>query len=189
MDVIVAKYAEIREVVQRWLEDVTDYPSIFAEESSPRPDAPYTAFKFLTSLQKIGAVDEQIPATSSRAYKIRHFRQFTLSIQAFGRRDDDEYISAGAILSHVQNTLDVPTVAEVFRDIGLSLVSEGSVTDISQELDTEVEPRAVLDIIFNVCFETEDDPGVIESVAVRGLFDLDGDGDPEIDSGVTQIGS
>jgi hypothetical protein len=177
------KFNEIRSVLLAWLEDISDFPVVIAEESDPRPNQgePHVAFKILTNLVKLGSRDEHRPATATTEYKVVSHREFTVSITAVGSpvsddEDLDDKVRATDILNEIQLSLERPTVLDRFTEIDLAVVSEGTVVDTSLLLETETEPRATLDVIFRVRIDVEDDPGIIEKTRISGEIDSNMDG-------------
>jgi len=180
------KFNEIRAALYQWLTDIADVPVVIAEESDPRPSGPHLAFTILTTLVRVGGLDEHLPKTATREYTIRSQRTFTVSITAagtpVGNFDDlDAKVRAVDLLNEVQLSLERPTVMEPLRAIGLSIFEQGQVISLPAEQETETEPRAVLDIIFGVCIEVTDEPGYIEKVQVSGQIDTDKDGSLDLD--------
>lgn len=190
---------EFRRVLRKWMEDTTNLEVVFADRSTPRPDAPYIAFKILTGLNKIGALDEIVreklidvgPPEVFESLKVKGSRQFTVSITCVGKasedEDDEDWVRGMDIASQLQNSLDLPSVHEVFRAANLSVVVDNAITNADEFLETDVEPRAVYDIIFSTMLVTEDDAGRIETVKFQGDFDTNQDGNNNLSTGEVEV--
>ncbi len=186
------RFNEIRKVIRKWLVEQTDMSVVFAGHSDPRPDEPHVVFKLLTNLVKLGSKDETFMNKTTGLVTLRAHREFTVSIEAIGKPvgPDDELedlVRATDILDAAHLSLDLDTVRARFDAIGLAIVDEGSVIDISQLLETETEPRALLEIVFRARFELLDNPGFFEKVQMSGEFDTDFDGVDNISTGLIEV--
>ena len=186
------RFNEIREGVLEWLKDQTDWPVVMSDHSDPRPDGPHIAFKLLTSLEKIGAKDEQIIDKATGKVTTRSHRVFTISIEAVGRPvgPDDEledFIRATDMLNAVNLSMDTVGVKEHFNGMHVAVLDEGDVVDISALLETETEPRAVLDIRCSARFDFTETPSYYDAVKMSGDFDTDGDGNFNYNTGVIDV--
>lgn len=131
-----------------------------ANEDPVRPAWPkrFVEYKFLTGLTKIGSLDELIVGSGGEC-RLRHQRQFTVSVSAFGE-------SASGIIAAVQNGFRLPAVCSVLDAAGLSVRNDESFSDNTVFLETSFEERAVYDVIFGIALETPVDVGQIETVEV-----------------------
>lgn len=192
-DEINERFNEIRETILEWLQDRTDRPVVFADQSDPRPNEPHVSFKLLTNLIKLGSFDERIlNKTSPYKSTLRAHREFVVAIEAVGSpvgpSDDlDDFVRATDILTGVHLSLDQITVRDRFNAIGLAVVNEGAVTDISQLLETETEPRALLEVRFRARFDITDNPGYFEKVEMSGDVDTDSDGNSDYNTGTILV--
>ena len=183
---------EIRSTILTWLQTQTDFPVVFADSSDPRPDEAHVSFKILTNLIKLGSQDEKFINPTTGAVTLRSHREFTVAIEAVGNpvgpdEDLDDLIRATDILNAVHLSLDLDTVRGVFDLIDVAIVNEGTVTDISQILETETEPRALLEIVFRARFDTIDEPGYFDKIELQGEIDTDFDNVSDHDTGIIQV--
>jgi len=189
---------EIRDdVLLPWLEDVTDLPVVMADHSDPRPKGPHVSFKLLSNLSKIGALDERVPVYNDAnehtgTFKIRAHREFIVSIEAVGSpvgpSDDlEDFVRATDILNAVHLSLDLTKTRNIFSEGNVAIYDEGSVTDISQILETETEPRALLELGCRARFDLTDNPGYFDKAQIEGDFDTDCDGSDDYSTGIVDI--
>lgn len=183
---------EIQGAILAWLQEQADFPVIIADQSDPRPDETHLSFKLLTSLIKLGGMDETIMDTATGIMTLRGFREFTVAIEAVGNpvgpdEDLDDMIRATDILNAVQLSIDLPSTRAYFDSFNVAIAEQGSVTDISQLLETEKEPRALLEVVFRARFDISDTPGYFDKVAMSGDFDADCDGTDDISTGIIQV--
>ncbi len=187
------RFNEINTVILEWLKEQADFPVVMAESSDPRPDETHLSFKMLTNLIKLGAKDERIINKTTGKVTLRAHRQFTVAIEAIGNpvgpdEDLDDLIRATDILHAVHISLDQITVRDKFNAADLAIINEGTVTDISQLLETETEPRALLEIVLAARFDITDNPGYFDTVELTGDFDTDCDGEfDDYSTGVIQV--
>ena len=186
------RFNEIRETLLEFLQEQADVPVVIAEQSDPRPDEAHLSFKVLTNLIKLGSKDERLMDTATGKTTLRAHREFTVAIEAIGKPvgpDDDleDMVRATDLLDAVHMSLDFDTVRSKFDEIGLAIVNEGTVTDISQIMDTETEPRALLEIVCRARFDLIDEPGYFDKLQVSGDFDTDCDGVDEVSTGTIDV--
>ena len=186
------RFNEIRETFLEFLQEQGDVPVVMAEHSDPRPDEAHISFKLLTNLIKLGSKDESIADKTTGKVTLRAHREFTIAIEAVGKPvgpDDDleDMVRATDLLDAVHMSLDMASVRSKFDEIGLAIVNEGSVTDISQIMDTETEPRALLEIVCRARFDLIDEPGYFDKMQVSGDFDTDCDGTADISTGTIDV--
>jgi hypothetical protein len=167
-------------------------PVVIAQESDPRPAEAHVSFKLLTGLVKLGSSDELLVDKSNGIITLRGHREFTVAIEAVGNpvspQDDLEtQIRATDILQGVHLSLDLPSVRDKFSAVGVAIVNEGTVTDISQILETETEPRALLEIVLRARFDVIDDVGYFDRVQFSGDLDTDCDGVDDYTTGTIEV--
>lgn len=129
----------------------------FEDGIRPQPGQSFIEFKFLSGLSKVGVKDEYI-FEANRCF-VRGQRQVTVQVTCFGE-------SSYSIVATIQNALDLPEPWNILKNAGLSVRGDESFSDATVLLETDFEERAIFDIIFGIAFETEIDPGKIETVEV-----------------------
>lgn len=177
------KLKQIKLAIRDWMVDAFDgdVPVIYAEQSDPRPAPPYITFRFLTGLLKVGSRDDRQQVYDEPNDQLYHAtcgqRSLPITIQCVGVADDPiNEPSPVEMLGYLQQTLERPSVQDAFNTVGLSVRNDGVATAIPKMLETEIEPRAVLDITFGCGLVDIEAIQHIEHVEITGKVDRDGDG-------------
>lgn len=167
-----------------------------ADHSDPRPEGPHVSFKLLTSFLPQGAVDEKVMEKKAGVLTgkqvQRSYRTFTVAIESVGKAvgpNDklEDFVRATDILENIHLTMDLETVRARFKKVGVAINDKGSVTDISRFLETETEPRALLEMRCSTRFDIVDNPGYFNKVQLSGDFDTNGDGNADVSTGIIDI--
>jgi hypothetical protein len=132
---------------------------IWEEQDSPQPDSPYITLKIISGPNRVGSSDEFQFDESAQKFKLDGMRSLTLSIQAYGS-------SAHDVLSRLQASLELPDTNDYFRSNDMSMYDYSGIEDITAELDTIMEKRAVMDVFFYIPFGGESEVSAIEQVEV-----------------------
>ncbi len=131
---------------------------IWSDQNSARPSLPYAAMKIMS----IGRVHEDYypDPDDDGIQTVKGDREFTLSVQRFGT----DSVEA---LQLVSDKLRLTTNIDDFIAAKLPLVSAESVVDVAALLDnTQIEPRASLDIKLRMKSSLADDVGWIQTVSI-----------------------
>ena len=179
MEILRTTKISLRDFLVEVFRDRGDYEIIFAEQSNPRVQPPYVVVELITGLVKTGSLDEHLPETDTESYRVRGFRRFTASITCIGKTDSYDHektIDPMGMALEIQNALELPTKRDFLTECNLSVVEDNLINDVPIQLETDVEPRAVYDIVFSIGVITEDDPGRIDTVEFEGNLDTDCDG-------------
>lgn len=114
-----ATRSDIELLLYNWLDAVTDAPVIKANQSGPQPTETYVTYQIITGFQRYGAYDERImpsPTALSEMMIMKGYRQFTVSIQAFG-------LGANDIINSILEATQKPTNSAYFKQ-----KQEGTIT-------------------------------------------------------------
>lgn len=156
-------------VEQAWFEFVRDNTStvgltvLFARERGPRPDKPFVTLNFIAGPDPLFDFDEVRRNVAREKFEIAGMRKYTVSIQAFGD-------CAVSILEELQIKLESPNVVSTFRqsDADIAVVGRGSITNVSELMETGYEERASMDVTFNSAKQIDVDVKTIEVVEYEG---------------------
>ena len=140
----------------------------------------------------MGGHDEKYTDPTDGRTVVRSHRNFTVRIEAVGQpvgpRDDlDRLLRATDMLQAVEMSTDTNSTISRLDRLGVAIVDEGDVLDISQFMETENEPRAVLDMIFRARFDQVDDPGYFDTIEFEGEFDSGRGGNPDHSTGTITV--
>lgn len=140
----------------------TTVTTIMAELYTPKPAKPYVTLKFLSN-NELGFGEEVLTNTPG-IIDVKGIRDITLSINVYGG-------DAQTIAENLRTSLRKPTVYEVFRNIGVSLVELGNIISLTTLLETKFEDRTQFDIRFYVASNVTDDVNWIQNVEKpQGIF-------------------
>lgn len=136
---------------------------VFADQNAPRPALPYWIMK--VSVQRGIGIDSQSQGVDDDGnMTIKGVREATVQVQRIG---------TGAIDSctDLRDNLAKVTVGEQWQTAKIAMYDIGDVQDIPFPLDnSQLEPRAVLDIFVRFSTSLLDNVGTIETVVVSGDF-------------------
>jgi len=139
-----------------WLVDLLDVSVIWANQNVPQPDYPYLSLT-RESVVILGGVPEKRyttdlsqPAGQEIEIESTSMTEFTLSIQAHvdaGAGANDPMCNAIALLNKVRASLGMLSHQRNFQDnLGLAIVQEMAVQDISVVVNDEWISRALFDV-------------------------------------------
>lgn len=180
------KFDEIRETIRRWAADILDDDDavVHAKESDPRPSGPHVSVGILGDPIRIGRnAERKTDSTTGRETTISHW-EFMVSFMAVGcpnaGNDIEDKIRAEDILMELKLAMEMYSTQAFFDEINLVIADEGNIQSVPAVLETETEPRAVLDIKcrvrIEVVDETNDDESYFDNTKISGSVDTDGDG-------------
>ncbi len=134
---------------------------ILADLNKPRPTLPYSSIK-INSLRSVNE-DHYSDASALGIQTVTGDREFTLSIQNFGRTDCTSFL--GAVISKMRLNTNI----DKFMAKKIVPFDNGGVLDISALLDnTNIEKRASLDIFMRIKSSMTDNVGIIDTVNIEG---------------------
>lgn len=173
-NVVEKRMNEIRDFLFKFLKGACPkYPVVFEDQHEPRPNGPYVSFKLLTSMIKLGALDERRWSAEDECFYRVGFREFTVSIKAVGSALEGTKASgirAINMLGEIQWILDDPDTAELFRAAGVAVVDPQNIVDTTELEENLFIPKAVLDIRMSARIQEALTTGTIEHVMVSGTI-------------------
>jgi hypothetical protein len=154
-------YAAVQDAIYAWVSaNIGGATAIFSDQDAQQPDRPYVTIKLLPVV-KLGVLDEERSPNEFGIAKIVGHREVTASIQSYGP-------GAMQLAYGLQDSLQKRTILdEIFFTNGMAVVNDATITNLSEDLETEIEERALLEVMFRYPTEQNDDVGVIESVEVE----------------------
>ncbi len=153
--------------------DDDQYKMIIADQSAPRPSAPYGSVKVITMLQE---TTESTSYGEISGYLSSSQQKVMVSFNFFR---DNSY----AIASLIRRAFWRREVADLFQEIGLGLVTRGSVENLTESLEANFEERANFIARFNyneVDYDSEYSQNKIEGATVGGSVDYNGESVPVV---------
>lgn len=184
-DTIKERYADLVTFFQTWIPLQLPNANLYlVGQSAPRPANPVIAFNPLSSIEYIGRDERRVDNLGNETLR----GQRTLTCDLFGFSDSasrfDGADNAWDMLQTLRMSFNHPDVKDLLTAINCSVVDEGTITDVSETLETTNEPRAILQIIFSTVIIQEIDSGQIETVSGSGALTSD-NSDFDIDLSVT----
>ncbi len=131
---------------------------IWADQSAPQPpEAPYITLKIISGPNEAGNVDElEFDEANDKCF-LNGIRSFTLNLQVLGTGSLD-------IISRLQASLNFPEVSEFFRSKDMTVFDNSGITDVTATLDTVIERRHAIDVMFYTPFKFDTTVVPIETV-------------------------
>ena len=151
-----------------WAATITGQ-TIFWEDqrnkNAPRPSTDYISMRVISGPRKEGSFDEVREDTG--VFYLSGQRSFTVSVQAYGA-------AAMMEIQALQDYLESIDTLAAFNTIGIALTNDPDIQNLSEKLDTYIEDRFQMDLIFNtsqnIALVGLDSIGKVE---VSGTFDKD----------------
>lgn len=157
---------DIEAAIMTWLNGLSLGGSIiWLDQNFPRPSIPYIGLR----IQEIRNIHHDFidkPDTDGVA-TTNGDREIVLNVETFGETSLD-------IINTIRNSLEKYSVNAALADNGLSFKEADNVIDLSELLDTKIEKRYRLNIVFHARNIDTDNIGLIETVEVLSEYiDLD----------------
>ncbi len=157
---------------------------IWRDQNLPRPKYPYLTLKRDTIIREGGRDEERWTTDLAQengkevGIETTGARVFTLNVQAYvdeenGGHDPD--CDAIAMLSKLQGSLGEIETAEAFCLVGLAVVEELPVIDLTAERNGQQVSHASMDIRMRVTFSSTKRTGYIDSAEVSSSDDCSPD--------------
>ena len=130
---------------------------IFADQNAPRPPLPYWTLR-LAAQRAVGedAYSQGVDANGDQL--VSGVREITVQVQRFGPDSD-------VACSDLRDNLSRTTVSEAWQIEKIALYDVGDVLNVPYKLDnSQLEPRASVDLFVRFGTELLDRVGVIETV-------------------------
>ena len=184
-DTIKERYADLVLFFQTWIPLQLPNANLYlVGQSSPRPVNPVIAFNPMSSIEYMGRDERRVDNLGAEI--LRGQRNVTCDLFGFSEsasRFDGED-NAWDMLQTLRMSLSHPDVKDLLTAINCSVVDEGTITDVSETLETTNEPRAMMQLIFSTVIIQTIDSGQIETVNGSGALTSDSS-DFDIDLSVT----
>lgn len=139
--------------------------SVRSSDSQGSPKG-FIEYKFLTGLLAVGLKDELRFDQAQDKFFLYGVREFAVQVDAVGEKSVE-------CIAQVQQGLSSPIICDVLRAAGLSVIDDNTVADATLFLETEHEPRAVLDVRFGMAlqnFDIVEGLDIIESVGIENAI-------------------
>lgn len=151
--------AQIKESIRQWILDNKDasiLSVVYAQQNAPRPAKPYITL-LVTPVTRKEHAHISAPNSSGEAI-IENEAEIVASVQCYGD-------NALSLLDSLRNTLEKQTVRDALRGAGTPYIRTlNGVSDLTEQVGTNYEPRAGVDLEFRAVITVTDTVGVIEEV-------------------------
>ena len=156
---------DIKNGLQSIIQTQSGVTTIFANQNAPVPDKPFITL-LLTTTNKLG--HDVSSQTSDTQETVTGQRELDVSIQAFG---DTSY----QILLDLQDSFESVGIRESLAAFGLVYVSNEAVTNADETLETTIEHRALMSVLFRTDSTKIYNNGIIEQVdTTHTIYNPDG---------------
>lgn len=147
-------WATIQNGLQAWVKSATGFDDahvIWADQSGPRPDAPFIDLRIGTTIP-LGAIDELSDNTdltrdpgSEVELRATCVQEFHLTVRCFTAATLDDS-AATALLGRARLALTLPSIRDALETAGVTIFDRGEVQNVSVLKDVKFEGRAMLDV-------------------------------------------
>jgi hypothetical protein len=163
------KRTELNTFFSEWIELILPgMNTYYMGQNAPRPELPYIAYQPIASIDTIGfderRVDDQGNETL-RGQRVISCEMIAVS-DATSRWDGTD--DAWSILQELRFSFDYSEVIDLLTAIACRVLDQGTVSDISQNLNTTTESRAALSFTLSTALIQSIDSGEIASINVEG---------------------
>lgn len=132
---------------------------VFADQNAPRPPLPYWTLR-LSAQRQVGEDSYSQGVDDNGDQLVSGVREITLQVQRFGADSD---VSCADLRDNLSRT----TVLEEWQRQKIALYNVGDVLNVPYKLDnSQLEPRASVDLFVRFGTELLDRVGVIDTVNV-----------------------
>lgn len=145
------------------LETIVTGTLVRMNQNAPRPSLPYTAW--MVNGSRSEGMDEYGAANDDGTQTVRGNREFTITIQHYSEDGPVEF------LQNIRDRLSLVSVMDAFLVRGISVYSATKVDDISMKMETQIEPRATMDVFGRYRSEIVDNVGIIDTAHITGNDD------------------
>lgn len=136
---------------------------IFANQNAPRPALPYWTVR-LSSRRAVGSDEYSQGVDSNGDQLVSGVREITIQIQRIGTDSD-------ASFADLRDNLSKTTVLEEWQRQKIALYDIGPVQNVPYKLDdSQLEPRASIDIFARIGTELLDRVGIIDTVEINAEY-------------------
>lgn len=151
---------QLENAIVAWI--ASAYPGsrqVIAWPGAPRPALPYFSVKLL-AIESVGH-DDKMAIDDDGDQTIYGDRYLTASFQAYGSGALD-------LIRTINNSLSKDSIVSALLAAGLAPRGPEKIDDLTQQLETDAEERAHVDLVFGFVDTITDAPGLIEIVNGSG---------------------
>jgi hypothetical protein len=149
---------------------------IFADPNAPRPVLPYWTLNVQTN-KSLGSATLGQGVTNDGDLEIKGVREATVRIQRLGA-------DSSSLVTDLRDNAFRVTVLEKWQLQNVSLYNVGDVQNVPFKLDnSQLEPRAVVDLFIRYGTSLLDRVGVIETVEIAASYE----GKPDLTETITVV--
>jgi len=130
--------------------------TIWENQNAPRPALPYCAVS-VNGLDTIGQTEKTSANASGFIERSEHW-EFTISVQVFG-------VSSAFSGVPFVNAMNSPAVIDTLATAGIVIFDNEPVSDITELIDTDFEPRFSVDFFARFNDTVSDNVGIIETIS------------------------
>jgi len=154
--------AFIEDTIYSWISsrNIVDNQKIFAEKPNiDRPIPPSITYDMLTLPAMIGSRDNISYSGTGDEMTVSGDRELTVSIKSYGE-------PAAQNISNLRESIELFSVQQIFQASNMAVRIVNPPSDISELLETGIEQRFNMDVIFGVTSIQTEDQGAVETVEI-----------------------
>lgn len=156
--------ATIKEGLRSWIENELKITTIYAEQFRIRPQkSPYSTIR-IGVISRYGFMDENQEVDNAGIAKVDGHRNAVVAIDINGT-------GANELALQLQASASKATVlSTLWNSYGIALLDRGSITNITELLETDGLERAVFEIRIGFAVQFDDNVGLIEHVELTAEY-------------------
>jgi hypothetical protein len=137
----------------------------YGNQKGIRPKKPYVMLNPIVRAMQKGTVDMDGDNLPVDEFEYSWTNNFTLSINIYSQDDPM------GIADRIKSSLNLPTIHQERRSVGLGLVNYEPIKDLSEVVNDKMELRAQFDVLFNYIDKRNDAPGEVQKVGIGADYD------------------
>ncbi len=191
MRVVSDKIIELRDLIQDWIEVVSNYDLIDDDQytSAPRGQ-PYLTFSMPASISRNAQGDDVLYSKVENAFIHVGSRNVTVSIKARGmpaNGSSRNLLRGTDMLADLDWSLSKPEIKTKWEQAGFTIRSVEPVIDTSAVEDNVLIPRAAFDLLLTFSIREVVDQNYISVIELSGALDTKQSGDFNYEIGSVTI--
>lgn len=163
-------WLDIENAIHYWMSTYGNIVTIWGLQDSPQPIFPFASLNLVSGPTRVGSYpDEQQVDNGDNTVTVYYLdlQTFTINCAVDIARSQQSIISKSEeVLSEALAALQIPSVNEELRSVGLAVEDIGAINSFDYQLEDRWISRSVCDIVFRVTSVVSEVVSHIESTSI-----------------------